>query len=218
MLGVALNNLGGAVGELLGDNERAKEYFEESLEVRRRTGDVSRIALSVGNLGWMALFEGDVASAASLFAEANELATAIGDKRHIHYSLAGLAWVAYLEGGWEEADACARESLRLARELGMKFQAVDPIFCLAGIAAATRHPTRAARLAAAAELHHSALGVNDTTNKARHQTVVENAKAACDPETWLQASAEGRAMSLDEAAEYALSPARRNRSRGTSKW
>ena len=33
---------------------------------------------------------------------------------------------------------------------------------------------------------------------------IESANAACDPETWERASAEGRAMSLDDAAEYAL--------------
>ncbi len=37
---------------------------------------------------------------------------------------------------------------------------------------------------------------------AEHRGIV---RAACDPETWERASAEGRAMSLDEVAEYALS-------------
>ena len=203
-LGIALNNLGGAAVEVLGDKERAKACFEESLEVRRRIGDVSRIALSLGNLGRIALGDGDLGRAASLFAEAAEIATAIGDKRHIQYSLAGLGWVAYLEGRWEEADSCARESLRLARELGMKLQAVDPIFCLAGTAAAAGDVARGARLAAAAERHLSP-AADDADDEARYQAIIESANAACDPETWERASAEGRAMSLDEAAEYALS-------------
>jgi predicted ATPase/class 3 adenylate cyclase len=203
-LGIALNNLGGAVVELLGDRERAKVYFEESLEVRRRTGDMSRIALSLGNLGSIALAEGDLGRARSFLAEAAEIAAAIGDKRHIHYALRGLGWVAYLEGRWEEADSHSRESLRLARELGMKFQVVDPIFCLAGTATARGDIARGVRLAAAAERHVS-LPAQSADDEVRQRDIIESVKAACDPEVWERASAEGRALSLDEAAEYALS-------------
>ena len=37
-----------------------------------------------------------------------------------------------------------------------------------------------------------------------YQEIIESVKAACDPGTWEQASAEGRAMGLDEAVAYAL--------------
>ena len=203
-LGIALNNLGVTVVELLGDREQAKTYFEESLEARRRTGDMSRIALSLGNLGRIALGDGDLGGAASLFAEAAEIATAIGDKRQAHYSLAGLGWVAYLEGRWEVADSYARESLRLASELGMRSPAVDQIFCLAGTAAAAGDVARGARLAGAAERHRSP-SEHDADEAARYQAVIESIRAASDPDIWQRASAEGRGMSLDDAAEYALS-------------
>jgi predicted ATPase/class 3 adenylate cyclase len=204
-LAVALNNLGVATALLVGDREQVRAYNEQSLEVRRRIGDTSRIALSLTNLGWGALADGDIDRAAALFGEAAEIAAGIGDKRHIRGSSGGLAWVAYLEQRWEEADSHARVSLRLARELGMKPEFVDPIFCLSGAAAATGDTARAARLAAAADLHNSLLGAADADDSARYQAVIERVKAACDPETWERASAEDRAMSLDEAAEYALS-------------
>jgi predicted ATPase len=206
-LAVALNNLGVATALLVGDTERVRAYNEESLEVRRRIGDVSRIALSLINLGSGALDEGEIASAASRFAEAAELSSGIGDKRQMRSALSGLGWVAYFEHRWDEADSYARESLRVARELGKKPEFHDPMFCLAGTAAAAADLVRAARLAAAAELHYSLLGNFDAHEEARYQRVVESVKCACDPETWKQASAEGRAMSLDQAADYALSSA-----------
>jgi len=205
VLAIALNNLGGVMS-MLGENERASAYFEESLELRRRIGDLSRIALSLSNVAEMALQEGKTNKAATMFAEAAEIATAIGDKRHILFALAGLGWVAYREERWEEAGTHARESLRLAQELGMKLPAVDEIFCLAGIATATGDTARAVRLAAAAAFHLSLLASHDADDS-DHQEIVESVKAACDPETWERASAEGRAMSLDEAADYALSSA-----------
>ena len=67
---------------------------------------------------------------------------------------------------------------------------------------------RTARLAAVAELHYSRLAPEPTLADAGyHRASIERAKTACDPETWERASAEGRAMSLDEAADYALSSA-----------
>ena len=97
-----------------------------------------------------------------------------------------------------------RSSLRLARELGMRLPAVDQIFCLAGTAAAAGDVARGARLAGAAERHRSP-SEHDADEAARYQAVVESIKAASDLDIWQRASAEGRRMSLDEAAEYALS-------------
>jgi predicted ATPase/class 3 adenylate cyclase len=207
VLAVALNNLGGSTLMLLQDRERTSAYWAESLEIRRRIGDMSRIALSLCNLGWMALLEGRVDRASSLFAEGAEIAGGIGDKRQVSGALAGLAWVAYLEQRREEADSLARESLAIMRELGMKGGYVDAMFCLAGAAAARGDLARGARLAAAAELCYSLFGSIDIADEARYRAVVESARAACDPEAWERESAVGRAMGLDEAVEYALSPA-----------
>jgi len=182
VLAVALNNLG-APTMALGENEQATAYIEESLALRRRIGDVSRIALSLCNVADMALLKGDVVRAATLLAEAAEIATAIGDKRHISFAHSGLAWVAYSERRWEDADAHARESLRLGQELGMKTLVVEEIYCLAGTAAARGDPTRAARLAAVAELHQSLFGPEEAAFAELHREDIEGAKAACDPET-----------------------------------
>ena len=154
----------------------------------------------------MALAEGETTKAAAMFAEAAEIATAIGDRRHICFALAGLGRVAYREERWEEAGTDARESLRLAQELGMKLPAAEEILWLAGIAAATGATARAGRLAAAAEFHLSLLAPYEADNP-DHREIIETVRAVCEPETWEQASAEGRAMSLDEAADYALSAA-----------
>jgi predicted ATPase len=198
-LALALNNLGSATMSLLGDDERATAYFEESLGLRRRIGDRSRIALSLVNIASVALQADDIGRAATLFAEAAEIATSIGDKRHICFARAGLGGVAYRECRWQEADAHWQESLRLAQELGMRSPVVEAMLALAGIAAATGDAARAARLAGAAERHEPvSLGATF------HEADIERVKAACAPETWERAWAAGRAMSLDEAADYAL--------------
>jgi predicted ATPase len=204
-LAIALNNIGGVMS-VLGENQRAGDYLEEGLMVRRRIGHASGIALSLCNVAELALLAGDTTKAARMFAEAAEIATSIGDKRHTLFALAGLGKVAYREEQWDVAGTHARESLRLAQELGMKPLVVEDIFYLARTAMATGDTGRAVRLAAAAAFHLSPLAPHRADDPA-YQEIIRNVKAASDPETWERASAEGSAMTLDEVADYALSSA-----------
>jgi hypothetical protein len=79
----------------------------------------------------------------------------------------------------------------------------EAVFCLAGIAAATGDPARAARLAAAAELHHSRLTPEGIILDDEVRASIESAKAAADPGVWQRGCEAGRAMSLDDAAAQA---------------
>ena len=164
---------------------------------------MSGIALSLLNLAGHAFGKGDAPRAAALLSEAAEIASAIGDKRHLCLAHGGLALVAHRERRWEDAETHARASLRLAKEIGGKIAMVEAVFCLGGIAAATGDPARAARLAAAAELHHPQVTPEGITLDDEVRASIETAKAASDPGIWQQAWAVGSAMSLDEAADYA---------------
>jgi len=53
----------------------------------------------------------------------------------------------------------------------------------------------------------AAILAHDESQLDYYEEIVKSVKAASDPDTWNRASAEGRAMTLDEAAEYALSSA-----------
>ena len=201
VLAVALNNLG-AIHDMLGDTERAAAYGEESLELRRRLGDMSGLALSLYNLADGALRNGDAGRAAALYSEAAAIAGAIGDKRHLCFAHLGLALVAHRERRWEDAETHARASLRLAKEIGVKMAMAEAVFCLAGTAAATGDPGRAARLAAAGELHYSRLTPEGMFLDDEVRASIETAKATSDPRIWQEAWTTGSAMSLDEAADY----------------
>jgi tetratricopeptide (TPR) repeat protein len=202
VLAVALNNLG-AIHDMRGDTERAAAYLEESLELRRRLGDMSGIALSLYNLADGALRKGDAGRAAALYSEAAEIASANGDKRHLCFAYGGLALVAHRERRWEDAETHARTSLRLAKEIGDKRAMAEAVFCLAGIAAATGDPARAARLAAAGELHYSRLTPEGMFLDDEVRASIETARATSDPGIWQEAWAAGSAMSLDEATDDA---------------
>jgi hypothetical protein len=164
---------------------------------------MSGLALSLYNLADGALRKGDAGRAAALYSEAAEIAGAIGDKRHLCFAHLGLALVAHRERRWEDAETHARASLRLAKEIGVKMAMAEAVFCLAGTAAATGDPARAARLAAAGELHYSRLTPEGMFLDDEVRASIETAKAASDPGIWQEAWTTGSAMSLDEAADDA---------------
>jgi hypothetical protein len=102
-------------------------------------------------------------------------------------------------------------SLRLARELGMKKMVVEGVVCLGAIAAAVGDTARAARLAAAAEPHRSLIVSDQLLAEVELAASIASAKAACDEQVWDRAWAEGHAMTLDEAADFALLSAQPSR-------
>src|SRR6266511_1131347 len=182
------------------DRRAAVAIGEEAVALARAAGDDFVLAIALNNLGGVTHMLGENERARAYLEESLEVRRRIGDKRHILFALAGLGQIAYREERWEVAGTHTRESLRLSQELGMKLPAAIDILYLAGIATATGDPARAARLAAAAAFHLSLVAPHEA-DKPDYQEIIERAKAACDPETWERASAEGRAMSLDEAAD-----------------
>ncbi|MDX6570939.1 MAG: hypothetical protein QOC86_95, partial [Gaiellales bacterium] len=203
VLAMALNNLG-ALAELLGKRE-SRELIEESYRLRRAAGDASRIALSLVNLADLALLEGDPVRARPLLAEALELARQIGDKRHVVHALLALGWVELAERQFGEAAAQLRQCVVLARELGQIANLLEALVGLAGVAAAVGDAQRAARLTATTAAHRG-LVVNDP-DEAHHgvqRPYLEAARAGAGEAVWAAASAEGAAMSLDDAIDYAL--------------
>ena len=206
VLAIALNNLGGVMA-MLGENERAAAYFEESLELRRRIGDLSRIALSLVNVAEMALQEGETTKAATMFAEAAEIATAIGDKRHIlvraRRARPGRLPRRAMGGGRHAhtGEPAPRTRTRHEATRGGRHPLASP-------GSPRPRATRRGLYGSQPQPHSTSRFSHPTrADNPDYQEIIESVKAACDPETWERASAEGRAMTLDEAADYALSSA-----------
>src|SRR5260370_2240610 len=86
----------------------ARARREESLCVHRELGDRSGIALSLSNLGHVALNQGDHPAARALYEESMAISREIGQQWGIPYSLEGLAAVV----------ASQRDPLRAARIWG----------------------------------------------------------------------------------------------------
>jgi len=192
----------GAIAFLLGDHERAKEHGEEGIVLCRELGYGEGLAVHLGNLAYLYLLEGDYERGSALNEEAAVLSRERGYKGGIAFALDFQGWVALLQGDHERARISYRESLNLSTELGDKMVALSSLDGLSCISAAEGASERAARLFGAGE----AVGPDLISERdALRAPYLAMARSQLDEASWQGAWEEGRAMSMEQAIEYALS-------------
>jgi DNA-binding CsgD family transcriptional regulator len=131
---------------------------------------------------------------------------------------------AALRGEPQRAEALLKESLAIVVELGMsKADVAESLEGLAGTAVALGQHLRAARLWGATGALREVSRPWSPTERVLHDPWLVAARSRLDEATWEEAFAEGKAMGLEEAVEYALveedtvtssSPAQQRRSVG----
>ena len=113
----ALHNLGYSY-TFLGEIEQAKQYTQASLEIARRTGNVQRIAISLGNLGWVEFAHyANYAKARAMLTETVAIYRQLSTPHLIIYYLMDLGWLALDLGEQEEAERIAAELQALAKDV-----------------------------------------------------------------------------------------------------
>jgi DNA-binding CsgD family transcriptional regulator len=193
------------VARFRGDYQVARSRYEECRRMFEALGDDYRLALTHHELGVAAYFQGDLATAREHCEASLALYRGLADEVGIVAALNDLGEVALLQGDLEAAESLEVESLAMARRIDDKERIAMTLAALAGLAAARGRPTRALRLAAAAIGLNEAIGQrNSPAWHAMLERWLEPARIALSAEACAAAQAEGRAMPLDEAIEYAL--------------
>jgi len=188
------------------DRERAKELHEEGIALCRELGYVPILARHLFSLGFMLLLEGDYERGAALNEEAAALFKERGYKGGLELVLDNLGWAALLQGDHERARSYYRESLMLCKEMANKMIASESLEGLACICVAEEATERATRLFGAAEALREAVGGQHIPEEAAlREPHLAAARSRLDEATWDKAWAEGRAMSMEQAIEYAFS-------------
>jgi len=203
-LAYTLLNLGN-VAYLQGDYAAARTPFEECLAEFRELGDKWGVAGSLNSLGLIALYQGDYATACALLEECLAVFRELGDRRGVAASLNSLGLVAYRQGDNAVAWNVLGESLAINRELGDKWGIAESLQALAALAAGWGQKERAARLWAAAEALREAIGAPlPPKDKEQIDREVAAVRAAIGEPAFSAGWTEGRAMTIDQAVEYAL--------------
>ncbi len=172
-----------------GDYDRADTLGEEATERARRAGDNFLTGVFLGNRGVSAVIAGDYSGAAALFEESLMLTKEYADKEvgrlRITFALRGHGLIALRLRDYERATLLYREGLAICKVARRGKQWIVEE-CLEGLAAA-------------------ASGRGDYVRGARLFAVADALRAALGDTVFATAWAEGRAMTLEQAIEYALS-------------
>jgi non-specific serine/threonine protein kinase len=199
----ALNTLG-LVAERRGDFAAARVLYEETLRLSREHGDQVLIAYALGNLGIMATNQGDYERASALIEECLAICRLIHDTSAIANSALELGRIAAAVGNVELARARFSEGFALMEEIGDQTAVAYAFRPLATVLA--RHGElkpalvlwgayAAWRESAGVELLPAEQTALDAEIAATREALGEAAIAAWDT---------GQAMTLKQAAEYAL--------------
>ena len=144
---------------------------------------------------------GDHARAAALLEESLALTRELGNAGAAGFCLGHLGLVAADQGDYARAKRLLAESLAICRRIGIKLGMAMGLVGLGALAARQGQPARAARLIAAAVGLREAIGAPLTpVERARHGLV----RGQLDGAAWAAAWAEGRALPLEQAVDYAL--------------
>jgi predicted ATPase/DNA-binding SARP family transcriptional activator/DNA-binding CsgD family transcriptional regulator len=200
-----LGNLANASGDR-GDHEGAQVLYEQGLALARELGGARLLSTYLIGLGYEFLLQGDFERATELNEEAAKLHREQGSKGGLQYALDNLGWAALVRGDHQRARALHEESLELCKELGDKLIAGESLEGLACAAGARREGERAARLFGAARALREAIGYQQVLReRALREPYLAAVHSQLGEAAWEEALSEGRAMSLEYAADYALS-------------
>ena len=200
-----LSMLGG-VDLGLGEYTQARTRLEEALALVRATNDPRAIALVAGNLGDVARCQGDYGRAEEVYRESLALHRTLGNHSDIPGVIHSLGYVALGQGKLDDALALERESLLAQRDQGHLPGVAEGLAGLAAVAGAQGQLARAARLFGAAEaLREQVQPMVWPAERFEWNQHVAALRARLDLTTLTGAWADGRAMTVEQAVDYALS-------------
>jgi DNA-binding SARP family transcriptional activator len=198
----------GIVAMHRGDFEAAREHQEEALPLFREVGEDGLAAQSHAFCGMALLLEGYHEGARRRFEDGLTLARSIGDRMSIVIALFNLAQLALADGDYDAAARGFAEGIVPSQESGDRGNIAHILEALGMVAGARGETLRAARLLGASEALISAIGLRGhpyyRPDRALYERITARVGVTLGEAAFEAALDEGRAMSPEQAIEYAL--------------
>jgi non-specific serine/threonine protein kinase len=184
---------------------RAEALWQEELALRRELHDQNGVAWALQNLGFPVMLQGDAARAVDLFEQALAIHAASGDHYGMGYTHAKMGRASLLQGDEITAATHYSEALSKFRALKDQWGATYVLEEVAWLAVRTGQAERAVRLLAATAALRDADGVRlSAVNQAHDLRAVASARMRLGEAAFSAASAEGSALSIEQAATEAF--------------
>jgi len=189
-----------------GDGAGAARRAEESLAAARAAGEPYLEGLALSYFAYQAMYAGDIDRAEQLQEQCLGLARERGELWVIGIVLYDLAMLRVVQHRYEDARTLCREGIALGRQFGDRRAIAWCLGVFAGADAAEGRALRAARLRGAMEGQLDSIGApaQPTFNMLIGDRYFGLVQSELGPSAYEQAVAEGRAMPLPQAIEYAI--------------
>jgi predicted ATPase/class 3 adenylate cyclase len=197
----------GKIAMMQGNYDEARALLEESLSIRRQSGITWYTAITMTTLSDLARHQGDYEQAEKLSRDSLKVYRDLANKGGEAWALYNLGCVALYRNDLSQASAYFKESLQLRKEEGNKEKMAENLLGLAGVALGRGDVRRAALLLGA---------VGGILDEGKHLDIPERKalekvtaaiRSQLGEDAYRSALAEGRAMTVDGAVEYALGSA-----------
>lgn len=188
-----------------GDTESARELLDQALALQREAGNEGEIATVLSNIGILAIHDEAWEYAADLYQQSLELFARAGDTLGMARAMLNLSDVRLHTRDLDEARDLLEQSLKMFEQLGMRWDIAYVIENLGGVAAYSGSPADAARLIGAADRAREEMGTPlPEGEKVAYNRYLAAAKEALGDHDFAAAWADGRELTLEEAARLAL--------------
>ena len=191
-----------------GDYACAAEHLERTAPLFHEAGDEGMASQAYSWTGTLLLLQGDHGGARRRFDEGLALGRRFGDRLGICNALFNLAQLALSQGAYDEAARWFEQGIEPSREMGDRPNVAHILEGLGVVAGLRGEAGRAARLFGAADGLIAIVGVRGHSyyrpDRSRYDRAIAAARAQLDERAFEAAWAEGRGMTVERAAAYAL--------------
>lgn len=188
-----------------GDFQKAQNLLEEFLVVSETSGNKTNMAFAFSGLGEAAGRQGQYQHAITMLEQGLSISREIKDKWITATLLGSLGWVALCQSEFNSMLKYMRDSLEIRLNIGDKGGIA---WCLEKLAKAKVEQgqlEQAAKIFGYAEALRAPIGsVIDPTDQPDYKRIIFRIQSALRKEVFSAAWAEGQAMTLEQAIDYAL--------------
>jgi predicted ATPase/class 3 adenylate cyclase len=200
----ALNSLA-ALAAYRNDYARATVLLEEGLGRARAAGDVRGIAIHTTSLGATAVVTGEFERAEALLQQGREMFWKLGDWLHVSVADLNLGNLALARNDFDLAEKQGLKVILDLQERADVFGIDGALDILASVTASRGEIRRAARIWGGVEGYRDARDIPWAPDEREMiEPRIDAARTRLDEADWTMAWEEGRAMTLDQAVDYAL--------------
>ena len=183
----------------------ARVLLQQSVSIFKKVRNMLGIANSTHKLGMLARHEGNYGEAHTLLKDSLKIFREQDHKVGIASSLYELGLVAMDQGDYAEARTHFEESMAKVQELGAKEGVAHLLEGIGALAAIHQQLARASQLFGAAEALREDIGAPvPPGSRSAYERNIDAVRTQMDEESFAEAWAEGRSMTMEQAVEYAL--------------